>query len=81
MKKLVTLAALGVALLYTPAMARDRSGVEFGRGVDTHHSHRHRHNRSGAWVGNGHGDWRGHGGGHRYDHFSPRGQGGHHWGW
>lgn len=76
-KKAMMIAVLGAVLVCAPATARDRFDLEHGRGVDHHRSG---HNRTGAWVGDGRSDWRGRHGGH-HGHFSPRGQGGHHWGW
>ncbi len=69
-------AALALTLFAAPAMARD--GVDYGRNETRNAPSRH--NRSGAWIGNNLGH---HGGRHwgSHDHFSPRGQGGHHWGW
>lgn len=76
------LAAMAV-LMATPALARDRFDVDYGRN-DNRHYHSGGRNRSGAWIG----DNRHHPGGHHHgrwsgghDHFSPRGQGGYHWGW
>jgi hypothetical protein len=79
------LAALGIILaLASPALARDRSSVDYGRLDNSHYRHQNR-NRSGAWIGNNRGHFGGphHGArwGAGHDHFSPRGQGGHHWGW
>lgn len=81
---LMKAAALAAAVLMAaPALARDRSGVDFGRNDSRHQPHGAR-NRSGAWFGDHHrahpgpqhgGNWGAHG------HFSPRGQGGYHWGW
>ncbi|CAJ0875505.1 hypothetical protein AMST5_02701 [freshwater sediment metagenome] len=79
MLKTITRAVLAAALLATPAMARN--SIDYGRN-ENRHSPSHRSNRSGAWIGNNLGHHGAHGrqwGSH--DHFSPRGQGGHHWGW
>jgi hypothetical protein len=83
--KLKTVATIGFLLaLCAPALARDGGGVDHGRNDDRHHRHRHK-NRSGAWIGDNRGHFGGphHGAqwGAGHDHFSPRGQGGHHWGW
>lgn len=79
----VALATL-MALCSTPAIARDY-GVGYGHDHGENRSGRHRsQNRSRAWIDNDRGHWSGHHGGHpgmSHDHFSPRGQGGHHWGW
>lgn len=81
MLKSIALGALAASLLAAPALARD--GVSFHRN-DNRNIQPQRHNRSGAWIGNNHGHFGGphgrHGGG-LHDHFSPRGTGGHHWGW
>ncbi len=78
MLKRIAVAAVA-ALVCGPALA---GGVDYGR--NDSRAARHGRNRTGAWIGdnrhpahNPHGpSW---GGGH--GHFSPRGQGGHHWGW
>jgi hypothetical protein len=79
----IALAAL-LALGSAPTLARDY-GVGYGHDYGDRHSGRQRsHNRSRAWIDNDRGHWRGHHGGHpgmSHDHFSPRGQGGYHWGW
>jgi len=78
-------AAVALAGLFIPlvsASARDNfefrsPRVHSGAGIE---SHRH----SGAWIDHdrGHrGADRGGRWGHGHNHFSPRGHGGHHWGW
>jgi|GEM_PF-6321257 len=73
----------GLFLSLEPAAARDH--FEFGNPrahSGAHGIKSHRHN--GAWIGNDRGHWgadRGRRWGHGHDHFSPRGHGGHHWGW
>jgi hypothetical protein len=79
------LIALGASLvLAAPAAARDRRGVDYGRQDNSHYKHGQRQHRTGAWVGHNRGALAGphavhNGPGH--GQFSPRGQGGHHWGW
>ncbi|MGJ0509872.1 MAG: hypothetical protein ACR652_22655 [Methylocystis sp.] len=76
-------ATLFAALFAAPASARDSFGVD-NRRTENHYAAPHRHNRSGAWIGANHGRFGGPHGqrwGGAHDHFSPRGQGGHHWGW
>jgi hypothetical protein len=69
--------ALALVLLSTTAMARDGSGVSYGQNDG---AVRRRHApRTGAWIGDHHRPG-GHLNGH-HGHFSPRGQGGYHWGW
>ena len=84
MKKLWVVVAASIVLGAAPAMARDR-GVDFGRDYGDNSAGRHRsHNRGRTWMHNDRGHWGGHHGGHpgmSHDYFSPRGQGGHHWGW
>ncbi|WP_156824975.1 hypothetical protein [Methylocystis rosea] len=76
-------ALAGLFLPLEPAMARDR--FEFGNPrahSGAHGIKNHRHN--GVWIDNDRGHWgadRGRRWGHSHDHFSPRGHGGHHWGW
>jgi hypothetical protein len=77
------IALVAVAALFCgPALARE-GRVDYGRNESRSAPQGKRH-RSGAWIGDNHrrggaphgGQWHpGHG------HFSPRGQGGHHWGW
>ena len=73
----------GLFLPLEPAAARDN--FEFGNPrahSGAHGIKSHRHN--GAWIDNDRGHWgadRGRRWGHSHDHFSPRGHGGHHWGW
>ncbi len=81
MLKKIGLAAVA-ALLCGPALARD-GGVDYGRN-ENRFAQQGKRRHSGAWFGDNHR----HGGaphGGRwnpgYGHFSPRGQGGHHWGW
>lgn len=82
-------AATAALLLTTPAVARDRFGADLGYNHSRHYPgaggrRQNDRSRSGAWIGDNrhhsgrhhHGRWSG---GH--DHFSPRGQGGYHWGW
>ncbi|MEK4035250.1 hypothetical protein WOC76_07405 [Methylocystis sp. IM3] len=76
-------AAAIAALVCAPALARDVS-VDHGRNESRNVRHG-RHSRTGAWID----DNRRHSGSHHHGahwvgghgHFSPRGQGGHHWGW
>jgi len=84
MRKFVR-AFVGAVLLLASSsvLARDRFDVDYGRNDNRHYRHADRH-RSGAWFGsNRHHHGNPHGGhfGAGHDHFSPRGQGGHHWGW
>ncbi|PPD45480.1 MAG: hypothetical protein CTY15_03565 [Methylocystis sp.] len=80
--RLSVAAAFGLALACAaPALARDRFSTDYGHNDNRHYQ---QNRRSGAWIGNRHGhsghQWHGgHFGAH--DHFSPRGQGGYHWGW
>ena len=73
MSKKIALVALSALVLGAPALARDFN-LDYGRN-ENRYAPEHR-GRGGAhprqWHG---GKWRGH------EHFSPRGQGGHHWGW
>ncbi|GLI94348.1 hypothetical protein [Methylocystis echinoides] len=81
MLKTVFRGALAVILLAAPALARDGFSTDYGHNANRH-APSHRHNRSGAWIGNNQGHVGGpHGRQWGHDHFSPRGQGGHHWGW
>jgi hypothetical protein len=78
-------AMLGVAavLMATPVLARDRFDVDYGRN-DNRHYHSGGRNRGGAWIGNNRGHLGAPHGGHwgaGHGQFSPRGQGGYHWGW
>ncbi len=81
MRRKIAVAAIA-ALVCAPALARDFS-VDHGRNENRYAKHG-RPGRSGAWID----DNRRHSGaphgGHwvgGHGHFSPRGQGGHHWGW
>jgi hypothetical protein len=75
-----TAVVAAVVLMTAPAVAREKFGVDYGRNDNRHYQHGRRGatNRSGAWIGN-----HPHGGqwGGAHGHFSPRGQGGYHWGW
>lgn len=81
MLRKIILAAIA-ALVCAPALARDYN-VDYGR-HENFYAPSGKGHRSGAWIDNNrhhhgaphHGHWNG---GH--GHFSPRGQGGHHWGW
>jgi hypothetical protein len=77
MMKTVAWGALALVLLSTTAMARDGSGVSYGR--DEGVARRRPAPRTGAWIADHHRPG-GHLNGH-HGHFSPRGQGGYHWGW
>lgn len=79
-------AILMAALCAAPALARDAFDVDYGRNDNRHYRHDNRRNahRSGAWIGNNRGHVGGPHGGHwagGHGTFSPRGQGGYHWGW
>ncbi|WP_363346808.1 hypothetical protein [Methylocystis echinoides] len=84
MLKKIAVAAVA-ALLCAPALARDFTVDYGGLGRNTpNHAQHGKRSRSGAWIDD---NRRHHGaphGGHwvgGHGHFSPRGQGGHHWGW
>lgn len=82
MLKKILPGALLVVLLSAPALARDAFDVDYGRHENRYAQPKQR--RGGAWIGNNRGHVGApHGGrwGVGHDHFSPRGQGGHHWGW
>jgi hypothetical protein len=74
MSKKLAFAALSALLLTAPALAREVSPHWSGnvnrRAVAPRPQNggwTHHHQNAGKWRG--------------HDHFSPRGQGGHHWGW
>jgi hypothetical protein len=74
MLKRTAFALLSALLLAAPALAHDH-GVNWGR--TTNRNAVAPRPQNGGWAHHHQnvGKWRGH------DHFSPRGQGGHHWGW
>jgi hypothetical protein len=84
--KEISAAAVALAGLLLP-LEPATAGANFEFGNSRAHSgaygiKSHRHN--GAWIDNDRGHWRADRGrrwGHGHDHFSPRGHGGHHWGW
>ena len=75
MSKRTALVALSILLLAAPALARD-NGPDWSRNSRNRGAVTQRP-QNGGWTHHHQagGKWRGH------DHFSPRGQGGHHWGW
>jgi hypothetical protein len=74
MSKRIAFAALSALLLAAPALAHDGSANWRRNGSRSVTAQRP---QNGGWAHHHQnvGKWRGH------DHFSPRGQGGHHWGW
>lgn len=77
-------ALTGAALLLTSSsvLARDKFDRDYGVNDNSHYHHADRHR--GGWIGDNRGHHGAPRGGHLNDghgHFSPRGQGGYHWGW
>ncbi len=81
MTKITTCAMIIALLTGAPALAG--GSVDYGRNENPY-ARQHRHRSGGAWIGNNRGHvGRPHGGHWAGGHgqFSPRGQGGYHWGW
>jgi hypothetical protein len=74
MSKKIAFAALSALLFAAPALARDVA-PDWGRNTNRNAIAPRPHNNGWSHHHQHPGKWRGH------DHFSPRGQGGHHWGW
>ncbi|QGM98343.1 hypothetical protein [Methylocystis parvus] len=77
---------LGAAALFaaSPVVAGNAFDVDYGQNDNKHYHHHANKRGGGAWIGNNRSHVGGPHGGHwggGHGQFSPRGQGGYHWGW